>query len=168
MNNLEDDVRKEERLAKKKLLELKWKEMIAHNLRKRWAKEWLEEIIENEIVPIGRKKVEGRMIQLVLEMADQSTIIGAGNESRRKDKERNDKLELASNKRERLLLYLDRWWTTLEGGIPDLEKEMELSPSQKGGKRKKEPNENEINRKRQATEEVAEAYLTLSWALILI
>ena len=36
-------------------------------------------------------------------------------------------------------MYLDRWWTTLEGGEPNLEIEMEPHPIQRGGKRKKDP-----------------------------
>ena len=36
-------------------------------------------------------------------------------------------------------MYLDRWWTTLQGGVPDIEIEMEPHSCQRGEKKKKEP-----------------------------
>ena len=76
INTLEEEVVKEERLANKKRLELKWKEMKAHNMRKRWAEEWLDEKVISSVISTGRKEVTIRVNQLVMDILDQSTKMG--------------------------------------------------------------------------------------------
>ena len=65
--------------------------------------------------------------------------------------------------REKLLKYLDRWWTTLEGGEPNLEIEMEPLPFQRGEKRKTDPTKKDILRKeeRQDAQRMAGSMLDL-------
>ena len=61
------------------------------------------------------------------------------------------------------MMYLDRWWTTLEGGAPDLLVEMEPHPSQRGEKRKIVPTKKDRMREdeRQAAQDIAGSMLDL-------
>ena len=54
-------------------------------------------------------------------------------------------------------MYLDRWWTTFEGGAQDLEVEMEPNPHQRGEKRKIVPRKKDRMREeeRQAAQDIA-------------
>ena len=94
-------------------------------------------------------------------MIDHSTKLGADRRSMMLEIKKEGRLKKAKSKKEKLLMYLDRWWTTLEGGEPDLEVEMEPLPTQRGGKRKKNPTKKDKIREeeRQAAEEVAGSML---------
>ena len=89
------------------------------------------------------------------DILDVSIILGEGRRSARLGK--------AKERREKLLTYLDRWWTTLEGGDPNLEKEMEPLPFQRGEKRKTDPNKKDILRQeeRQDAQRMAGSMLDL-------
>ena len=50
---------------------------------------------------------------MVKDILDVSIMLG--------EERRSARLEQAKERREKLLKYLDRWWTTLEGGEPNLE-----------------------------------------------
>ena len=95
------------------------------------TEDWLmEELITTEIV-------SSRVEELVDEILDKSTRIGERSAFARMEKE--TRLKKGRRRKERLLIYLDSLWTTLEGGVPDLEVEMEPHSCQRGEKRKKEP-----------------------------
>ena len=68
------------------------------------------------MISTGRKEVSIRVSQLVMDILDQSTRMGEDRTSRRLDIEKEGRLKEAKRKKEKLLMYLDRWWTTLEGG----------------------------------------------------
>ena len=107
-NILEDELKKEERLATKKRLELRWKAKKEHKERMRWTEEWLDERVLSPVIETGRVLVITRVETLVTDILDMSIILGEGRRSARLGK--------AKERREKLLTYLDRWWTTLEGG----------------------------------------------------
>ena len=99
------------------------------------TEDWLmEELITTEIV-------SSRVEELVDEILDKSTRIGERSAFARMEKE--TRLKKGRRRKERLLIYLDSLWTTLEGGVPDLEVEMEPHSCQRGEKRKKEPTKKE-------------------------
>ena len=60
-------------------------------------------------------------------------------------------------------MYLDRWWTTFEGGAQDLEVEMEPNPHQRGEKRKIVPRKKDRMREeeRQAAQDIEGSMLDL-------
>ena len=116
INNLEKEVLKEERLATKKRLEIKWKEMKAHSMRKRWAEEWIDEKVLDRVIPMGSQKVNIRVNHLVMDLVDHSTKLGEVRRSMLLEIKKEGRLKEARSKKEKLLMYLDRWWTTLEGG----------------------------------------------------
>ena len=155
INKLEEEIVKEERLATKKRLELKWKERKAHSLRKVWAEEWLEERVLDTVVRVGSTNIAQRVEALVMDILDSSVKIGRDRQSTRLDIEKEMRLKEAMRKKEKLLVYLDRWWTTLEAG--DAYPEMETQPTQRSGKRKKDPTRKEKIRdeERKAAEEMA-------------
>ena len=56
----------------------------------------------------GKERVTGRVETLVVEIMDMSIQLV--------EKEKSERLNRARKMRERLMVYLERWWTTLEGG----------------------------------------------------
>ena len=128
---IEDEILKEERLATKKRLELKWKSRKAHHMMLNWTTEWLDEKLITPVINIGQEIVNTRVKEVVHDILNESIKIGEG----RKKKAR---LENARLRRDKLLKYLDIWWTTLEEGVPDLELDLESHTFQRGEKRKKE------------------------------
>jgi hypothetical protein len=159
MNKLEEEIMKEERLATKKRLELKWKEMKAHSMRKVWAEEWIKERVLDTVVTVGSLSVAQRVEDVVMDILDNSVMIGEDRQSIRLDMEKEVRLKEAMRKKERLLVYLDRWWTTLEAGDPY--PEMGTHPAKRCGKRKKDPTRKEKIRDEEmkAAEEVAGSML---------
>ena len=106
---LEDEIQKEERISTKKRLELKWKAMKTHNLRMKSANEWLDEKLVIPVISTGNEMVKTRVEELVHDILYNSIMIGEG-------REKETRLEKARRRKEMLLRYLDRWWTTLGGG----------------------------------------------------
>ena len=96
-----------------------------------WTTEWLDEKLITPLISIGQEIVNTRVNEVVHEILDESIKIGEG----RKKKSR---LEIARLRRDKLLKYLDVWWTTLEEGVPDVEVDLESHTFQRGEKRKKE------------------------------
>ena len=68
--------------------------------------------------------------------------------------ERNRRLEAAKKQSEKLLDYLNIWWSTLEEGVPELETEMDTHPFQRGRKRKRRNGANGKERKLESKETV--------------
>ena len=104
-NNLEEEVLKEERLATKKGLELKWKTRKEHSLGIKWTEEWLDKKLISPVIETEHEIVKNRMEILVKDILNMSIMLGEGRTSARLDK--------ARRRRENLLMYPDRWWTTL-------------------------------------------------------
>ena len=139
-NKNENEILKEERLVTKKRLELKWKSMKTHNMRINWTTEWLEEKLITPVISAGHEIVNTRVEKIVTDILDESIMIGEG-------RKQQTRLETARRRKETLLRYLDRWWTTLEEGVPDLEVDLEPHTLQRGEKRKKDATKKEKLRK---------------------
>ena len=104
---LERRVMKEERLEKKKRLEIRWKGMREHREMMRWAEGWLNEELLPTVMMDGKERVTSRVETLVVDIIDMSIQLV--------EKEKSDRLNRAKKMRERLMVYLERWWTTLGG-----------------------------------------------------
>ena len=133
--------------------------MKAHSRRKVWAVELIEERVLGTVVTVGSLEVTQRVGHVVMDILDNSVRIGEDRKSIRLDMEKEVRLKEAMRKKERLLVYLDRWWTTLEAGDPYPEMEPHLA--KRSGKRKKYPTRKEKIRDEEmkAAEEVAGSML---------
>ena len=69
------------------------------------AEKWLDERVLSPVIEVGQEIVNKRVKALVTDILDVSIQLGEGR--------RSDRLGRAKEQRERLLTYLDRWWTTL-------------------------------------------------------
>ena len=123
---------KEERLERKRILELRWSRIKEHHLSKRVVKEWLEEELLPGVRNAGQKLIVERAGELVEDLVRDAIRESEENSTSRL--ERNRRLEAAKKQREKLLDYLNIWWSTLEEGVPELETEMETHPFQRGRK----------------------------------
>ena len=116
----ERDLIKEERLSKKKRLEQRWQGVKEHHLRLRWAKEWLLNSVADKVVEEGAARVYIRVDGMMKDILEDAVEDAEGkNASRRM--ERKARLVEAEQQRNKLLMNLEKYWSALEGGIPDLE-----------------------------------------------
>ena len=114
-------------------MELKWKDRKRHNQLMTWARDWLVERIIEPAEELGRVIVTNRMDEILEDLTMSAIKRSDQNTSARLEKQA--RLDRAREQREVLTVYLDRWWTSLEGGVPEMETSLEPHYTQKGLKR---------------------------------
>jgi hypothetical protein len=132
-NQHQANLLREERLESKRRMELKWKDKKRHNQLRTWARDWLVEMIVEPAEDLGRVIVTNRMDEILEDLTMSAIKRSDQNTSARLEKQA--RLDRAREQREVLTVYLDRWWTSLEGGVPEMETSLEPHYTQKGLKR---------------------------------
>ena len=98
-----------------------------------WARDWLVEMIVEPAETLGRRNATSRMDGILEDLIMAAIKRSERNTSARL--ERQARLDRAREQREVLTVYLDRWWTSLEGGVPEMKTSLEPHYTQKGLKR---------------------------------
>ena len=89
-------------------------------MRLKWAKEWLLNSVADKVVEEGAARVYSRVDGMLKDILEDAVEDAEGkNASRRM--ERKARLVEAEKQRNILLMNLERYWSALEGEIPDLE-----------------------------------------------
>jgi hypothetical protein len=100
---------------------------------------------------IGREIVTSRIKDILDDQILSAMEICEQNTSARLD--RQARLDRAREQREKLILYLDRWWTSLEGGVPEMETPLEPDYILTGLKRHRDPSTSKTDMARKTEHE---------------
>jgi hypothetical protein len=142
----EEEKEKEDRLERRKRLERGWKEKRNHYQKIRWASEWLAEVAIEQAVTTGHSLVRGRMTSLVMDLVDEVVEKGTSRASCGLDTniQKKERLRRAERKMECLVRNLETLWTVMGAGVPGGESFQEPHLGVMAGKRKREPDRDEI------------------------
>ena len=117
--------------------------------------------MENIIPPTveeGDKNVTERITPVIDDLLRKAIYQSEVNESDRLERlkkvkirrknclEKLKRLEKAKEQKEKQLAYLERWWSTLENGVPEMVTYLDPHPSPKGWKRKRKADKSEMRK----------------------